>query len=173
MTRQIGASTRASLPARLLRQGARAFGDNRDDPYLAPGKYREPTRCRVCGSVYRNGRWGSPSETGADATCATCPACRRVEDRLPAGRLTLAGEYVEAHRDQLLRIVHNVASRESSQHPLNRIMSIDVLDDRIEMCTTDVHPPRRIGRALKRAHDGELSVAFAKGACEIRVGWRH
>jgi len=85
--------------------------------------------------------------------------------------LTLAGKYLDAHRDELLRIVHNVATRESAEHPLHRIMSIEVLDGTIAICTTDVHLPRRFDRALKRAHGGQLSIAFTRDACETRVGW--
>ena len=55
---------------------------------------------------------------------------------------------------------------------LNRIMSVDVRDERIDICTTDVHLPRRIGRALKRAHDGELSIEFARDAYGIHVAWQ-
>lgn len=162
-----------SLPRAIARRAARVFDDQPDDPFMATRKYPDATPCGVCGSVYRGGRWQLEPRTDSPVKAAsTCPACRRIADHLPAGRLTLAGKYVDAHRDELLRIVHNVASRESSEHPLNRIMSIDVLDDRIDICTTDVHLPRRIGRALKRAHDGELSITFLKDACEIDVGWR-
>lgn len=93
---------------------------------------------------------------------------RIVHDAQPPAQY--ADNEVE-QRPWLLRIVDNVAAHERAEHALNRIMSIDVLDGRIEICTTDVHLPRRIGRALKRAHDGELSIAFARDACGIRVGW--
>ena len=84
----------------------------------------------------------------------------------------MAGPYVKANRDELLRIVDSVATQERAEHPLNRIMSVDVRDERIDICTTDVHLPRRIGRALKRAHDGELSIEFARDACGIVVAWQ-
>lgn len=160
-------------PGGVNRHGARIFDAERHDPYVTPGKYHEGTRCGTCGAVYREGRWQWPSQTeSAPAASAACPACRRIEDRFPAGYLSLTGPYVAAHRDELERIAHKVAQQEGAEHPLNRIMGIDAKDGGIEITTTDVHLPRRIGEALKRAHDGELSITFARDACEIRVSWR-
>jgi len=160
-------------PGQLTRHGARVFDEECHDPYHAAGKYGEATRCATCGALYRDGRWQWPSQADASLEAsATCPACRRIEDRLPAGHLTLTGPYVGAHRDELLHIVRKVEQQESGEHPLNRIMSIDAKDHEIEIATTDIHLPRRIGEALKRAHDGELSITFAEDAYEIRVGWQ-
>jgi len=44
--------------------------------------------------------------------------------------------------------------------------------DRIDIITADIHLPRRIGRALKQAHDGDLTIDFGNNAYEIRVHWR-
>ena len=56
-------------------------------------------------------------------------------------------------------------------HPLNRIMQIDEHDGRIEISTTDIHLPQRIGKALKRAHHSELSVQYGKDEYSVRVRW--
>jgi len=50
-------------PGTITRYGARVFDDKRADPYVTTGKYREATRCRVCGSEYREGRWWDACET--------------------------------------------------------------------------------------------------------------
>ena len=39
------------------------------------------------------------------------PACRRTEDRLPAGTLTLAGAFLAAHRAELLELVREANPR--------------------------------------------------------------
>jgi hypothetical protein len=50
-------------------------------------------------------------------------------------------------------------------------MDIDERGDAIDITTTDIHLPRRIGEAVKRAHDGALTIDFGKDAYEIRVRW--
>lgn len=174
MARRGASPSPLTPPGRFARHGARVFDDERHDPYFAPGKYPESTHCATCGVVYRDGRWQRPTQrdSAAAGSEATCPACRRIEDRMPAGYLSLAGPYVRAHRDELLRIVRHVAEEEGTGHPLNRIMRIDAEHDDIALTTTDIHLPRRIGEALRRAHDGELAITFARDAYEVRVDWR-
>jgi hypothetical protein len=55
---------------------------------------------------------------------------------------------------------------------MHRIMSLEPRANGIEITTTDIHLPRRIGEALRRAHDGELMFAFSDDAYEIRVQWQ-
>lgn len=166
-------STRASVtpPGHLKRFGARVFDDPRHDPYQPPGKYAEPMHCATCGAVYARGRWHR-SAAAPGSRPGTCPACRRIHDRIPAGRLTLAGEYVALHRPELVQIAQNQERQERAEHVLHRIIQIDERDDVIDITTTDVHLPRRIGEAVRRAHDGELTIDFGKDAYEIRVRWK-
>jgi hypothetical protein len=91
---------------------------------------------------------------------------------LPAGWLVLEGPFVIAHRGDLMALIRHEAERERREHPLNRIMQVDEREDRIEVTTTDVHLPQRIGRALRRAHDGELTVRHGKDEYSIRLEWR-
>lgn len=157
-------------PGHLKRYGSRILDDRRHDPYEPAGKYHEPTRCGQCGAVYRAGRWhwgDAPEAARAD----TCPACRRTHDKLPAGWLVIDGPFVAAHRDELLGIIHNEAEHERSEHPLNRIMHIDERDGRIEVSTTDIHLPQRVGQKLKSAYDGELVVQYGKDEYSVRLHW--
>jgi hypothetical protein len=171
MNRRKSIRAPATPPGHLKRFGAHILDDPRHDPYQPAGKYAEPTRCGTCGAVYHRGRWQwiqAPEHSRA----RPCPACRRVHDRLPAGRLVLSGAYVPLHRAELLQIVRNQAENERLTHPLNRVIDIDERPDGVEISTTDIHLPRRIGEALKHAHDGELRIEFGKDAYEIRVHWQ-
>jgi hypothetical protein len=98
----------------VMRFRDRIFDDKRHDPYEPAGKYPEPTRCKDCGAVYHKGhwQWGKAPE---DARADTCPACRRIADRLPAGTLTLAGAFLAAHRADLLHLVKNEAEHERTE----------------------------------------------------------
>lgn len=171
MARRSTTPTPATPPGRFTRYGARVFDDARHDPYQARGKYVEGTRCATCGVAYRNGRWewGSPESRRA---VEACPACRRILDRLPAGRVILEGPYVAAHRAELVRLVRNQSEQEGAEHPMHRVMALDAAGERIEVATTDIHLPRRIGEAVRRAHDGKLAITFGADAYEIRVRWR-
>jgi hypothetical protein len=166
------ASTPSPLtpPGHVTRYRSRIFDDKRHDPYQPAGKYPEPTRCEQCGAVYHGGRWRwgeAPSAAGSDI----CPACRRVQDKLPAGWLILEGPFVVSHRTELLGIIRNEAEHERVEHPLNRIMQLDEHGERIEISTTDIHLPQRIGEALKRAHHGELTVQYGKDEYSVRLRW--
>jgi hypothetical protein len=50
-------------------------------------------------------------------------------------------------------------------------MAIEDHPDRVTITTTDLHLPRRIGEALHRAHDGELTIDHEKQAYLVRVSW--
>ena len=154
--------------AQPRRHGARILESLRHDPYEPRGKY-PASHCTTCGAVYDAGRWQWADEPKGGER--TCPACRRVADRLPAGRVTLRGPYVAAHADELASLVRNEARAESALHPMHRMMEIATGSDGIVVTTTDVHLPQRIGEAVRRAHDGDLDVGFAKDAYEIRVAW--
>lgn len=171
MTRRTSLPSSATPPGQSPRHGARVFDDPRHDPYHPREKHAGPLRCIKCGVVYRDGRWQWGSDSKDEAT-TTCPACKRIEDRLPAGELTLTGSYVAEHRDELLRLMQNQAEQEQLRHPMNRIMSVDADGNRVVVRTTDVHLPRRIGEALRYAHDGTLTMAFGKDECSVRVHWR-
>ncbi len=160
-----------SQPGQFPRYGARALDDPRHDPYQPAGKYASPSHCTHCGAAYFEGRWQwtAPAE---HTRVTECPACRRERDGMPAGTLTLQGEYVAPHRLDLIALARNEARHENAEHPLNRIMHVDENGGRIEITTTDIHLPERMGKALARAHGGELDIKYARDEYAVRVLWQ-
>ena len=153
------------------RIAGRAQRDHILDPYQAQLKLREPTICRQCGAVYHHGRWQwGPPPSGAHEDL--CPACRRINDRFPAGTVTLHGDIVRQRKDEIIGLARNEESAEKGEHPLNRIVDIGETNEGLVISTTDIHLPRRIGEALKRAHHGELTMHFDEGGYFVRVDWR-
>jgi len=146
--------------------------DNRHDTYKLRGKLPEPTVCPQCGASYHKGHWtwAKVADTGAHEH--PCPACQRTNDRYPAGELSIAGDFVADHREEILHLAHNVEEQERSQHPLNRIMAIEDVDEGIRVLTTDIHLPRRIAEALQSAWDGELDVHYDEAGYFLRASWR-
>jgi hypothetical protein len=57
-------------------------------------------------------------------------------------------------------------------HPMNRVISIKETEHLIEISTTDIHLPQRIGEALRSAHQGDLEVHYGKDDYSVRVVWR-
>ncbi len=140
------------------------------DPYHTRHKPTDGTRCDSCDLVFQGGAW---RRDGAATTgqSATCPACRRIQDRLPAGEVTLSGAFLGTHRDEILNLAHNAAQREGENHPLHRIMDIEEQGKAMVITTTDIHLPRLIGQSLQRAYSGSLDIAYGDESYSIRVAW--
>ena len=129
MTRRTSVRTPDTPPGGVLRRTQRILSDERLDPYQARGKYREPTVCGDCGAVFRRGRWAHGAAPDV-AKSDHCPACRRIREKLPAGRVFLEGSFYASHRDEILSLMRHEADSERSQHPINRIMNIEDDTDR-------------------------------------------
>ena len=171
MTRHSIAPGSATPAGAVGRYRDRIYDDTRHDPYQATGKYAEPTHCGTCGAVFHRGRW-QWGGAQPDSRVVLCPACRRTRERLAAGELTLEGPFVASHRADLLGLVRNEAECERGDHPMHRVLGITETDDCIVVSTTDIHLPRRIGEALKRAYDGELELTFGKDDYTVRAHWQ-
>lgn len=142
-----------------------------DDPYFVREKFHEPTICSDCGAVFHEGRWQWTTKP-ENAHLTRCPACSRIHDELPAGYLTLEGEFLQAHKDELLEIARNLEAREKAEHPLQRIMAITEEDGKVTITTTALNLARGIGEALKHAYHGELQLHYSPGEYLLRAEWR-
>jgi hypothetical protein len=100
-----------------------------------------------------------------------CAACRRVAEKFPAGIVTLRGPRLLGQQEQLISLARHEEEAEKKDHPLNRIISIETDAEAIVINTTDIHLPRRIGEAVKRAFHGELDIAFEEDGYFVRVDW--
>jgi len=162
-----------STPSQPPERHDRLIREQVHDTYKLRGKLKQPTRCPQCGAVYQKGRWSWTAKiaAGADADETLCSACHRSNDDYPAGEVTLSGEFLKRHEDEILKLAHNIESRAKSEHPMCRIIDIRHLDDRIQITTTDVHLPRRIGKAIQGAWDGELDIHFDEAGYFTRIAW--
>jgi NMD protein affecting ribosome stability and mRNA decay len=141
-----------------------------EDSYRAKAKLPEPTVCRKCGASYLEGRWtwrSAPPGSHKD----TCPACLRIEDNFPGGYLTLKGEFVSTHRDEVLAVVHAREAHEKAEHPLQRVMAVSDEQDAILVTTTDPHLARNIAQALASAYKGRMKLDYSKGENLLRATW--
>ena len=163
--------TRKSItPGRQPVSRSKIFQERVHDAYEAQAKLPSPTVCEQCGAVYSEGRWQwQPRPEGAHT--ATCPACHRIHDDLPAGFVSIDGDFFDAHHAEIVELVRNVEKRQKSEHPLQRIMHVAEKDGGVLVTTTDIHLAHGIGQALTHAYKGELESHYNEGEKLLRVTW--
>jgi len=141
-----------------------------DDSYKLSGKLPEPTVCPQCGAVFHKGRWQWLPKPEA-AHNEMCPACHRIHDEFPAGYITLSGDFLAQHRDELLNAARHIESKEKMEHPLQRIMAITDESENVVITTTDIHLARGIGDAIHNAYGGHLDLQYGADENLLRVYW--
>lgn len=140
------------------------------DPYHSKRKIKEPNECPECNAVFHNGRWtwnAAPPGAGHQL----CPACQRIKDRVPAAFLTLSGEFLTEHRDEIENLIRNYEERERAERPLKRIIGSEEEESGVVFTFTDAHLARGIGDALQSAYKGELDYQYSKEDIMLRVSW--
>lgn len=140
------------------------------DPYRSKAKPSGNAFCPDCFAVFQHGRWAWGARA-QDAKETVCPACLRARNADPAGTVAIGGPFFEQHADELLHLVDNIEERSRAEHPLERIMSKDIVEGRTVFSTTDIHLARRIGEALYRAYHGNLTVKYSPDEYRVRVQW--
>lgn len=141
------------------------------DPYLNR-RSSSPALCPECGASCQAGRWSwQPLRTNGQAEEITCPACRRIADKAPAGTLTLTGDFILSHHDEILNLIRNTEAKEKSTHALERIMQCSDSPDGLVVTTTGMHLANRIGHALDAAYKGHSEYRYNDSQAHIQVNW--
>ena len=133
-----------------------------EDPYRLDAKLADPVECPTCQATYHEGRWTWHRHPGRVAQ-VKCPACRRIEDNVPAARVELGGAWFLDHRTDVLDRVLAVEARERTRHPMQRIVSMRDADGGVLVTTTDPHLARAIATALHDAFKGEAEMHYPAG----------
>lgn len=141
------------------------------DPYQQQEKPGGPALCERCGAVYGDGKWQWTIPV-ADAALIRCPACRRIHDKRPAGYVSIGGAFLREHHDDIANLIRRTETREKAQHPLKRIMAVNVEDNTLLVETTDAHLARSIGEALEHAYKGDLRFHYNEADHLLWVRWQ-
>lgn len=147
------------------------------DPYLQDLPPEEVAVCRECRSVYGKGVWKLQSQAANDLAKAervnetTCPACRKIHDRLPGGIVTLSGGFLQQHEQEIVNLINNENKSAMEVNPLERIMDIEMRESELVIWTTNEKLAQRIGRAVRKAYSGEVEYKWSKGTKLARVNW--
>jgi hypothetical protein len=149
----------------------RLIHERNHDPYKTHRKPGGPAVCPVCNAVFQDGHWQWLDSWPLDARKETCQACLRTRDNYPAGSVLMQGDFVRSHREEVLHLARNQERGERARHPLHRILKVAEHPAAVEVTTTDIHLPKRIGQALQRAYKGSLAVHYDVEGCFVRVRW--
>ncbi|HEY8102202.1 MAG TPA: BCAM0308 family protein [Burkholderiaceae bacterium] len=141
------------------------------DPYQDRSKLFEPSVCSDCGAVYLEERWQWIAPP-AHAMRIRCSACRRIHEEMPAGYVSIEGQFAHEHRKELIDFIRQLETYEKAQNPLERIMSIAEHDEKLAVTTTDIHLAHGIGEALHHAYQGVLDLNYTDAEYLLRVRWQ-
>jgi NMD protein affecting ribosome stability and mRNA decay len=148
------------------------------DPYLPRGASRKVSVCEGCRAVYMKKRWYADGAVevavlrNPEAAKIVCPACLKIRDNFPGGIVTLKGDYVLPHKQDLLNLVKNEEARARGFNPLERVMSVKENGyGSIVISTTNEKLAQRLGRAIKKAFHGEVAYHWSHDNKLARVDW--
>ena len=137
--------------------------------------FPDPTACRHCRAVFHRKRWRRPPRLPAALVARLrwdlCPACRQAGRGQYFGRVVASGEWVEAHRDAIVRRVENVARRAAHTQPERRVLSILHDRQRLEVRTTSQKLAHRIAHELKKAFKGRTTYQWADDDGALNAVW--
>ncbi|MDN3513664.1 MAG: BCAM0308 family protein [Candidatus Brocadia sp.] len=151
-----------------------------NDPYL-PSKGKGLAGvviCKDCTAVYHNKKWFLDAKLYEgkkrlkNINWVICPACKKTKENVPSGVVTLKGDFLKQHKQEIMNLIHNEDVRSKKYNPLKRIMKINEKGDGIEIFTTSAKLAQRIGSILFKAYDGEVEYKKDVNAKFIRVEWR-
>lgn len=138
--------------------------DNEDehDAYMNQAPDHEPLVCPECDNVYKNKQWylgeqvdleelGQPEEY-------LCPGCRKIRDGYYYGELTMTGDFMNEHTEEISNMIENEVERVQQDNPLSKLVQVDHDDDTVYVRTTNYKLAEHLGRSLHRAYEGELDM---------------
>lgn len=158
------------------RIGKRKRINTATDPYLLKEDYPDASECRKCRSVFHEKKWIHPDNVPKEAASlekkkVLCPACLKIKDNYAEGFVTLEGEFLADHRDEIINLIRNKEELASHINPLERIIEIKARNGAIEITTTTEKLAERIGQILKKAYHGSVDYKWSSDTKLARVVW--
>ncbi|MGE0824866.1 MAG: BCAM0308 family protein [Candidatus Binatia bacterium] len=138
------------------------------DPYAPKVDPGNVLLCTQCQAIYQRRHWFFDAEAyfhfdmQPDTIKGLCPACQKIRDRYADGQVVLhASPFLTAHKDEILRLIHNEETRAKGLNPLERLIEVSESDAGITVTTTTEKLAQRIGRAVKSAYQGETTYRWS------------
>ena len=147
------------------------------DPYLSKESHCGVALCKRCRGIYHNKHWSFDENKynaflkKRDITFVVCPACQKIKDGYPEGVVTLRGDFLKKHKEEILNLIKNEEDRAKGFNPLERIINIDESDEKIVVTTTNEKIAQRIGREVYKAYQGKIEYKWSHDNRMVRVEW--
>jgi hypothetical protein len=145
-----------------------------NEPYeLAAGQ-----EAAACHALYQGKRWCFDEKLYGKLAGAgkvrqvVCPACRKIKDHYVEGYLTLSGEFLGAHKDELVTLLENEAAKVGKRNVGDRIIQMAPEGEKLVVETTTDKLAQHLGRAIYKAYKGDLSFRWSEGNKFVRVYWK-
>lgn len=150
--------------------------DTEKDPYLLKMSPGDRAVCTKCGAVYHNKRWvlgGGTEPRVGKALKAQCPACQKIKDGYVGGFVTLRGDFLREHSEEIINMIRNKEKRALYYNPLDRIIAIKRMrgGGDLEVTTTTEKLAQRIGQMLSKAYNGNVEYKWSSDIKMARVLW--
>jgi uncharacterized protein (DUF2249 family) len=71
-----------------------------------------------------------------------------------------------------MNTIENEAAQETGEHPMHRIMDRQREGEDVVITTSDIHLPRRLGEALRKAYRGAFDFEYVKEDQILRAHWQ-
>ena len=141
---------------------------HRADSYQGTTKKADSMVCDACDVVYHGGRWYWGAPPFGEVRGGLCPACQRARDGYPAGTIRLTPA-MTAHED-LVPMMRHLERSEVAEHPLERILTIEMRREGMLVTTTGLHIARRIVTHLERRFHARARVHYDE-THTLHVDW--
>lgn len=151
--------------------------DTYKDPYLLKEGLHDMAVCKNCHAIYHNKRWSfneklySKKRDHKKTIITLCPACQKIRDRYAEGFVTLKGDYLKEHKQDILNLIKNEEEKAKGLNPLERIVEIKDIGKTVEITTTHEKLAQRIGKKVHKACQGELEIKMTEDRV-TRVVWK-
>jgi len=157
--------------------GKRGRVPTSSDPYLTDAALPGIQICQECHAVYRQRSWTLDQKSYEAARqeehqLTTCPACLKIDQKYAEGVVTLSGDYLWAHEEQIRNLIRNEEQKALKNNPLERIIRQERDGDNLVLETTDIKLAEHLGRAIHKAHQGELHLSWDGSPATCRVSWQ-
>lgn len=128
------------------------------------------TVCPTCGAFFDGLAWTWSLPTSY-ALQRTCPACRRLSEKRPAGRLILEGPMTSEQQHTIDALLQRRDDRELQIHPMERIMEVRDQPGRIIVTTTSAMLARGLYVAVATTYKGTLQIYYDAQADCLNMHW--
>jgi NMD protein affecting ribosome stability and mRNA decay len=173
-----GHENRARLSSKIAHEVTGQITERSTSAYLPKKGMKEVAVCDKCHLIYQNKRWYLDDKeanmllTDSRIHRGTCPICRRMEDNVPAGSVTLSGDYFQQHEGEILDLIKNTEVKSRVKNPFGRIMEISQDGNMLSISTTEDKLAQKLGREVYKAHKGELHYKWSHDQEMVRVDWQ-